>query len=226
MGAEHAAVDVRLVHDDIAQVREHVSPAVVVRQEADVHHVRIREDRVRPPADLPALLARGVAVVDRRPQPRNAVGGERAELILRERLRRVQVEHAVARLARERVEHRQVERERLPRRGAGRDHHVLAARSRVPRLALVDVELRDADRVAHARVEPLRQRRGARLARGLVAQVGELLALEQALPAYDVDAHQRSVPRGSGDVARAVRADGRRGGDRRETVRALAGVVV
>ena len=46
--AEDAAVDVRLVDDDVAEVREHVAPAVVVRQDADVEHVRVREDRRSP----------------------------------------------------------------------------------------------------------------------------------------------------------------------------------
>ena len=66
--AEDAAVHVRLVDDDVAEVREDVAPAVVVRQDADVEHVRVREDEVRPLADLPAALARRVAVVDRGPQ--------------------------------------------------------------------------------------------------------------------------------------------------------------
>ena len=63
--AEDAAVDVRLVDDDVAEVREHVAPAVVVREHAHVEHVGVRQDRVGPLADLPAALALGVAVVDR-----------------------------------------------------------------------------------------------------------------------------------------------------------------
>jgi hypothetical protein len=55
--AEDAAVDVRLVDDDVAQVVQHVRPTVVVRQHADVEHVGVREDDVRPAADLPAALA-------------------------------------------------------------------------------------------------------------------------------------------------------------------------
>ena len=46
--AEDAAVDVRLVDDDVAQVREHVAPAVVVREHADVEHVRVGQDRRSP----------------------------------------------------------------------------------------------------------------------------------------------------------------------------------
>ena len=62
--SENAAVDVRLVDDDVGQVREHVAPPVVVRQHADVQHVGVREHEVRPLADLPAALGLGVAVVD------------------------------------------------------------------------------------------------------------------------------------------------------------------
>ena len=40
----------------------------MVREDADVEHVRVREDDVRPLADLPAPLGLGVAVVDRRAQ--------------------------------------------------------------------------------------------------------------------------------------------------------------
>ena len=71
VGAEDAPVDVRLVDDDVAEVLEDVPPAVVVREDAHVEHVRVREDDVRPLADLPAALGLGVAVVDRRPQPRH-----------------------------------------------------------------------------------------------------------------------------------------------------------
>ena len=113
--AEHASVDVRLVDDDVAQVLQDVAPPVVVREHADVEHVGVREDQVRPLADLPAPVALGVAVVDRRLHARYCELGERAQLILRERLRRVEVQRAGLRLTRERVEHRQVEGEGLAR---------------------------------------------------------------------------------------------------------------
>ena len=159
--AEDAAVDVRLVHDDVAEVREDVAPAVVMRQDADVEHVRVREDDVRPLADLPAGLRRGVAVVDRRPHLGHAERGERAGLVLGERLRRVQVERAILRLRRERVQHRQVERERLAARRPGRDHHVLAALRGRERFRLVRVERREPaplERLHDLRVEFVRQR--------------------------------------------------------------------
>ena len=98
--AEDAAVDVRLVDDDVGEVREHVAPAVVVGKDADVEHVRVREHEVRPLADLPAALRLGVAVVDRRLDARHLQLLERAQLVLGERLRRVEVDRASLRLAR------------------------------------------------------------------------------------------------------------------------------
>jgi hypothetical protein len=94
VGAEHAAVDVGLVDDDVAEVREHVAPAVVVRQDADVEHVRVGQDQVRPLAHLPALLARRVAVVDRGLDPGWLQLGQRSDLVLGECLRRIEVERA------------------------------------------------------------------------------------------------------------------------------------
>jgi hypothetical protein len=189
MRAEDSAVDVRLVDDHVAQVRQYVTPAVVVRQQADVDHVRVREDQVRPRADLPALLDRRVAVVDRRLEPRDPVARERLELVLRERFRRVEVERAALGLPRELIEHRQVERESLARCRPGRDDDVLTARSRVPYLALVRVEPRHTDRIAHPLIEAVRQVGEPRLAFRLGAEVGDLLALEEPFPAEDVDAH-------------------------------------
>src|SRR5439155_7312369 len=73
-----------------------------------------------------------------------------------------------------------IEGEGLAGRRAGRDDDVLAARRGVPGCALMSVELRDGNRLAHARLELIRQRRGSRLAGRLVAAVGKLLgALEQ-----------------------------------------------
>ena len=157
--AEDAAVDVRLVDDDEAEVVEEVAPQVVARQDADVEHVGVREHEVRPAADLPAPLGRRVAVVDRRADAGDAELPERARLILRERLRRVEVERARVPVGRERVEHREVERERLPRGGARRDDDVAAARGRGVRFGLVRVELVDPaarERLAQRRMEASR----------------------------------------------------------------------
>ena len=85
----------------------------------------------------------------------------------------------------ERVEHRQVEGERLSRGGAGRDDDVAAALRRRVRGGLVRVELVDAtprERFAQRRLERVGQRCRTRLARGLGGEMRELVADEQVVP--------------------------------------------
>ena len=154
VGAEDAAVDVRLVDHDDGQVGEEVGPRGVVGQDPDVEHVGVREHEVRSPADGQALLAPGVAVVDRRAhllgQPERV---QRARLVLRERLGRVEVERACLGVGAQHLERGQVEAQRLAARRPGGDD-----RRRLPgvaqRLRLVDVERVD-PRVG----QPLRDRR-------------------------------------------------------------------
>ena len=139
-------------------------------EDADVEHVRVREDEVRPLADLPAPLAGGVAVVDRRPEPLQSECRECPSLILRERLGGVEVEGPRLGLARDRVEHGKVEGERLSGRGARRDDDVLAAAGRLPGLCLVAVEGGDTvrgERGGDARIEVVGKRLEPRLARRL-----------------------------------------------------------
>ncbi len=183
--AEDAPVDVRLVHDDVGEVVQDVRPAVVMRQDAHVEHVRVAEDQVRPLAHLPAPFGRRVAVVDRGPDAGHLQLGQRAQLILRERLGRVQVERTPLRLGREGVEHGQVEGERLAARGSGRDDHVAAFARAVPRFALVRVERFDPscrERVADAWMQVVREGSRTRTARGCDLGVRKLLALEQVVP--------------------------------------------
>ena len=149
--AEDAAVDVGLVDDHIAQVGEDVAPTVVVRQEADVEHVRVREDHVGRSPDAAPVLDRRVAVVDRRAKPWQRQGGQCAELILRECLRRVEVERTCFWIPRDRVEHREVEGKRLAGRGPGGDANVLAPGGRLPGGALVRIQVVEADRLPHER---------------------------------------------------------------------------
>ena len=169
--AEDAAVGVRLVDDDPAEVGDEVAPALVVGQQADVEHVGVGEDEVVAAADRRALLARRVAVVDRLAQAGRAQRGELARLVLGERLGRVEIEGAALGVAGDAVEHRQVEGEALARGGAAGDHQVGGGR-RLQRLALVRVEALDpgpAQRLDQARVERARHRHRLRLALGLAA---------------------------------------------------------
>jgi hypothetical protein len=183
--AEDAAVDVCLVDDDVAEVVEHVPPAVVVGQHADVKHVRIGEDRVGETANVPAPLDLGVAVVDRGTQPFQLELGQCSSLVLRERLRRVEVERARARLGRDRAQHREVEGQRLPRRRARRDDDVPAARCGLPGFGLVAPD--GGDSLPHERrdekwVDPLGQRLRASRASLLDRAVRHLLHREQVVP--------------------------------------------
>ena len=76
--AEDAAVGVRLVDHDVREVGQHVRPAPVVGQDADVQHVGVRQDRIGEAAHEVALLARRVAVVDRRAAGRGRTRAARA----------------------------------------------------------------------------------------------------------------------------------------------------
>ncbi len=185
--AEDAAVDVCLVDDDPGEIGEHVAPLPMVGQHSDVQHVRVGEHQVRPGADRPPLLARCVSVVDGVSQEARPQRGQAAGLVLRERLRRVEVQRAGAPVVRQRVEHRQVEGERLPARGPGGDDRVTPACGGV-RLGLVRVELADASAGKRGRelgVQVRRQRRDARAPRPEAALRDELLAaagLDQVAP--------------------------------------------
>ena len=119
--------------------------------------VRIRLLRLRIAA---RSAARRVAVVDRGPdllvQPERV---QRARLVLGERLGRVQVQRARGAVGAQHLERRQLEAQRLARRGAGGDDR-RALERRVQRLRLVGVEVRD------ARARPARRGRpGAELSR-------------------------------------------------------------
>jgi hypothetical protein len=157
-----------------------------------MEHVRIGQDQVGPLSDLPSLLTRRVAVVDRRLDPRRLEQRERADLVLRQRLGRVEVERAQLGLAREGVEDREVERERLAGRGARRDDQVLPAGSGLPGLGLMGEELRDPGRgesVADAGLEVVRKRFKPSDASGLRCEMRELLAGEQVVPFGDIDSY-------------------------------------
>ncbi len=160
MRAEDAAVGVRLVDDDPAQVRDEVTPALVVGQEPHVHHVRVGEDQVRAAPETRAVLARRVAVVDRVAQVGKLEGRELPRLVLGERLGGVEVERTRLGVEREALQDGQIERERLAGCcAAGRDHVALAALAQ--RLVLVRVEALDPG-AAQAVGEDGRQVRGER----------------------------------------------------------------
>src|SRR5712691_3642969 len=146
-----------------------------------MQHVRVREDDVRPPADLPAPLEWRVAVVDRGAYLRGLQLCQGPRLVLRERLRGVEVERAKLRLTRDRVEYGEIEREALSGRGSGGDDDVLAVGRCVPDRALMGIErVQPArrERCANAWVQVCRQRRGSRVGRWDRLEMCNLLVLE------------------------------------------------
>ncbi len=114
-----------------------------------MQHVGVREDHVRLVAQLPARLARRVAVVgardERAAQERRAVGEPRepAELVLRERLGREEVERDRERITKQALQDGHVVRERLSGRRPRRDHHVLLRPREIDGARLVRVEAGD-----------------------------------------------------------------------------------
>ena len=191
--AEDPAIHMRLVHDDVAQVVQDVGPAVVMREHPDVEHVGVRQHDVRPLTNLPAPFPRGVSVVDRGAHVRRLELRECTSLVLRERFRRVEVKRAVLRVARDRVEHRQVEAEGLPGSRPGGENHVLTARRRVEGVALVHVELVERQSFAKLRLQRLRQRHDAGVCGGHRLDVGDLFALEQFVPERRAHSHLAMV---------------------------------
>ena len=141
--AEHAAVDVRLVDDHDREVGEEVPPRGVVGEDPEVQHVGVGEDDVAVAADRGALLSGRVAVVDREPGVLDVERVERARLVLRERLGRVEVERAGASVAAQHVEGRELEAQRLAGGGAGGDDR-RAGPAGVDRLGLVRPQRLDA----------------------------------------------------------------------------------
>ena len=111
-----------------------------MRHHPDVEHVRVREDHVRASANVASLLRRCVAVVDRDPEARQPECRERAGLVLRERLRRIEQERPGVWVAGDRVEHGKREGKRLARGGRRRDHCIPARGGNVPQLGLMRPE--------------------------------------------------------------------------------------
>ena len=149
VGAEHAAVVVALVDDDVAQRTQELRPPVMGRQQRAVQHVGVGQHVLRVLARPVPLLARAVTVVGGEPD----VEAERlqaGQLVLGEGLGRADVERGRAALLPQPAgapRHRQrgqLVAERLARRRARRHHHVLAREGRLGGEHLVPPRGRDA----------------------------------------------------------------------------------
>ena len=94
MTPEDTAQRVQFVDHHVLQTRQERLPASVIREHADVHHVRIREDDVGVASGPPPIVGLGVAVVDRRNQLVGTEPVQASELVLGERLGREDQERA------------------------------------------------------------------------------------------------------------------------------------
>ena len=199
VAAEDTAVDVCLVDDDVREAAKHLGPARVVREDPEVQHVRVREDGVAPLARERSSLAWRVPVVERRPQTETQLR-QPPRLILREGLRRTEVQGACAAPLEQLLHEGERVGERLAARRPRDDADVLAGACELVGLGLVRVELGDAlrdQRGYHARIDVRGQRNDARERPGLVGAMHESVVVrgrpdrEQRLPGLLFAGHRR-----------------------------------
>ena len=233
---EDASIDVHLVDHHRGQIREERGPARVLRQDAGVQHVGVREHDARAVANLGALAGGRIAVVGAAVRRAGEWGSGRREsgtieewgrrrllpfsplrpfahslaprvqlrqLILRQRLRRVEIERACGRIGQQAVEDRQVVAERLAAGRRGDDRDMLAAQARGDRLGLMRIELADASRrhrLDEPGIEARRKRRIAHAARRHMRPAGHVaheLRLEPERLKCAFDGHEKIIPRGN-----------------------------
>ncbi len=190
VATEHAPVRVQLVQHDELQVAKEVRPARVVRQDAHVKHVGVGDDDAALAPDLRTLAGGCVAVIDIERDLHPGVErayqlAKRRRLILRERLRREEVQRRRARVVQYVLDGGQVIGQRLAGRCAGHQHDVLPGKHRLDGLRLMHVQRRHAapaHKVHQPRVEPRREVGVARRPR------------RDALPRSDVVHKARAEP--------------------------------
>ena len=201
--AEHPAVGVALVDDDVAQPAQERRPAGVSGQHGAVQHVRVAEHPAARAAGPVALVERGVAVERGGPHVREVELGEGAQLVGGQRLGRREVQGGGPRVGGERGEHRQLVGQRLAGRGAGRHHDVLPGVGQLGRVHLVGprrahavVDQRVADRRGHP-ARPVRDAPGPGGHPHHVAQRGEFVATR-----HRAAVGERRIPGERGGAAR------------------------
>ncbi len=178
---EDAAIRVDLVDHDVAQVLQRARPRGVMREDARVQHVGVREDHARPLARRPASVTRRVAVVDHGAGVDPGCGHQLAKgdlLVPGERLGRKEVQRSRVRVLGERLQDRQVKAEALAACRGGGDHHVPSGERGLDRERLVGIEALDAPRAQRVLDPPGKWRDGgvggARPGQGLVGAKARL----------------------------------------------------
>ena len=120
VAAEHSAIRVQFVDDDVPEVFEQLRPPGMVRQDARVQHVGIAQHEMRATANRASRVLRRITVISERSNLLSRIGRDRfaeslklGELILRERFSGKQVQRAAGAIAQHRVENRRVVAKRL-----------------------------------------------------------------------------------------------------------------
>ena len=156
MAAEHAAIRVQLVDDDVTQGFEQLRPTGMMRQDSRMDHVGIAENEVRACADRTAGVLRCIPVVRehanllaRSRRERLAHRGQLGELILGERFRGKQVQRPARAILQDGIENRRVVTQSFSRSRGSNDHCMSAGQRVRDRVGLVGIELRDAARDKH-----------------------------------------------------------------------------
>ena len=144
IASEHSPVGVHIVDDHVVQVTEEVRPAIVLREDPQVQHVRIGEDDLRLLANRSALRGGRIAVVCAPRKVGQPKLGEPIGLILGQGFGRKEIQRTRILIVRQRFQHGQVIAQRLSARGGRDDDHVRASARRGHRLDLVRVQARDA----------------------------------------------------------------------------------
>ena len=212
VGAEHAAVVVALVDDDVLQRAEELRPPVVRGQQRAVQHVGVGQDVLGVVARPVALLARAVAVVGREPhvEPQRLQPGQ---LVLGERLGRGEVEdrrrragRAAPRAPRIAASGGQLVGQRLARRRAGRDDDVPSGVGGLGRLGLVAPR----GAAGRGRRTPRARRRAPTSGQGAVDRRPRRQHLDVGQPVLAAGHRRRAGrPRGARTERTAIGADDR-----------------
>ena len=129
MSAKHPAIRVTLIHNDVSQVAQQSPPPRMRTQHRQLHHVRVGENPLHTiPNSAPGLWW-SIAVIPTdtdTPERTNFVRHPRhmSQLIIRERLRRCQIQGSRILFFSKSGQNRHLVTERLSRRGAGGHHRV------------------------------------------------------------------------------------------------------
>ena len=174
--AEHPAVGVALVDDDVGDPAQRARPLLVRRQDPAMEHVGVGDDPAGVPPHPVALLAGGVPVVGSRAHGGVGERGDRGQLVAGQGLRRGEVQDARPRVLGEPGERGELVGQRLARRGTGRHDDVAAVAGQLCRLDLVPPRHHDAPLLqpgAQGRAHPVRPAEGGAVADRDVVHVGD-----------------------------------------------------